>query len=63
MDEQRIERIDSIPLIFHSLLRMKISERIDWVWHPHGNREGLSYGELAVLFLTYVVLYADASFV
>ena len=55
MSEPRIERIDSIPLIFHGLLRMKVSERIDLIWHPHSNWEGLSYGELAVLFLTYVL--------
>lgn len=55
MSEPRIERIDSIPLIFHSLMRMKMAERIDLIWRPHGNWEGLSYGELAVLFLTYVL--------
>ena len=55
MSEQRIERIDSIPLIFHCLIRMKVAERIDLIWRPHSNWEGLSYGELAVLFLTYVV--------
>ena len=26
---------------------------------PHGNRKGLSYGQLAVLFLTYVVSQSD----
>ena len=55
MSEQRIERIDSIPLIFHSLMRMKVADRIDLIWRPHSNWEGLSYGELAVLFLIYVV--------
>jgi transposase len=34
---------------------MKVAERIDLIWRPHGNWEGLSYGELAVLFLTYVL--------
>ena len=55
MSAQRIERVDSIPLIFHGLMRMKVSERIDLIWRPHGNWEGLRYGELAVLFLTYVL--------
>jgi transposase len=55
MSERRIERIDSIPLIFHGLQRMNVSKRIDLIWRPHSNWEGLSYGELAVLFLTYVV--------
>ena len=26
---------------------------------PHGNRQGLSYGQLAVLFLTYILTQAD----
>ena len=26
---------------------------------PHGNRQGLSYGELAVLLLTYIVSEGD----
>ena len=55
MSELRIERVDSIPLIFHSFLRMKVAEKIDLIWRPHSNWEGLSYGELAVLFLTYVL--------
>lgn len=55
MSEPRIERVDSIPLIFHCLMRMKVAERIDLIWRPHSNWEGLSYGELAVLFLTYVL--------
>ena len=28
---------------------------MDAIWHPHANWEGLSYGQLAVLFLTYVL--------
>ena len=55
MGELRIERVDSIPLIFHSFLRMKVADKIDLIWRPHSNWEGLSYGELAVLFLTYVL--------
>lgn len=53
---QEIERVDSIPLIIHWLLKMHVAEIIDRVLpHPHPNREGLSYGQLAVLFLTYIV--------
>ena len=55
MAEQRIERVDDIPLILHWLKKMWIAEYIDVIWTPHGNREGLSYGQLAVLFITYVV--------
>ena len=55
MMEQRIERVDNIPLIVHWLKKMKIHEIIDSVFIPHGNWKGLSYGKLAVLFLTYIL--------
>ncbi len=50
------ERADDIPLIIHWLKQMEIASIIDQeLVPPHGNRKGLSYGQLAVLFLTYVV--------
>ncbi len=53
--EKRIERVDNIPLILHQLLKMRINEIIDSVFTPHGNWQGLSYGQLAVIFLTCIV--------
>lgn len=39
---------------------MKVAEIIDeHLAKPHGNRQGLSYGELAVLLLTYIVSEGD----
>jgi transposase len=39
---------------------MKVASIIDnHLAPPHGNRQGLSYGELAVLLLTYIVSEAD----
>lgn len=55
MEEQKIERVDEIPLILNWLMKMRTAERIDAVWHSHGNWQGLSYGQLAVLFITYLV--------
>lgn len=55
MIEKRIERVDNIPLILHWLLKMRINEIVDSVFSPHGNWQGLSYGKLAVIFLTYIV--------
>ncbi len=55
MSKQQIERVDSIPLILYWLKKMRIEEVVDSVWQPHGNWQGLSFGQLAVLFLTYVV--------
>ena len=53
--EKRIERVDNIPLIVHWLKKMGVQETIDNIYVPHGNWEGISYGQLAVLFLTYVL--------
>ncbi len=53
--QQRIERVDDIPLLLEWLNRMGVREKIDSHWKPHGNWDGLSYGQLAQLFLTYVL--------
>lgn len=55
MCKRRIERVDSIPVIVYWLKKMRVQEIIDAIWEPHGNWQGLSYGQLAVLFLTYVL--------
>jgi len=55
MTEQRIERVDSLPLILYWLTQMRIQEVIDSLWQPHPYWQGLSYGQLAVLFLAYVL--------
>jgi transposase len=60
MSEKRIERVDSIPLIIYWLLKMQVAEIIDRVLPPpHNNRRGLSYGQLGVLFVTYVLYLHD----
>ena len=53
--EQRIERADTIPLIINWLLKMGIQEIIDAIFIPHTNWNGLSYGQLSVVFVTYVL--------
>ena len=50
------ERIDDIPLLIQWLLNMHIDSIIDAVVKPpHGNRQGLSYGQLTVVFLVYIL--------
>ncbi len=51
----RIERVDNLPLIITWLLKMNIHTIIDAIWRPHGRWQGLSYGQLALLFITYVI--------
>ncbi len=53
--KERIERVDSLPLIIYWLVKMKFHTIIDAIWKPHGNWQGLSYGQLALLFATYVL--------
>ncbi len=54
------ERADDLPLIIHWLKQMEIASIIDQELPvPHGNRKGLSYGQLSVLFLSYVASQSD----
>jgi transposase len=55
MTKQKIERVDSLPVILYWLTKMRIQEAIDAIWQPHPYWQGLSYGQLAVLFVAYVL--------
>ena len=54
------EQIDDIPVIVEWLKKMEI---VKWIEKslpkPHGNHQGLSYGQLSVLLLTYMITQAD----
>jgi transposase len=54
------ERIDDIPVIVEWLLQMEIAKLLDKnLSRLHGNHQGLSYGQLSVLLLTYIITQAD----
>jgi transposase len=54
------ERIDDIPVIVEWLKKMEIAKWIDQKLSPlHGNHEGMSYGQLSVLLLTYIITQSD----
>jgi hypothetical protein len=54
------ERIDDIPLIVEWLKKIEIAKYIDQkLKKPHGNYEGMSYGQLSVLLLTYIITQSD----
>jgi transposase len=55
ISQHHIERVDNLPVILHWLLRMQIQVTIDRIWHPHTNWQGLSYGQLSVLFVAYII--------
>jgi hypothetical protein len=47
------ERIDDIPVIVEWLKQMEIAKCIDQkLSPPHGNYQGISYGQLTILLLT-----------
>jgi transposase len=51
------ERIDDLPLLLAVLQRMRVAAIIDAVLPPpHKNRRGLTYGELAMLFIAYMLM-------
>jgi len=52
---QKIERVDSIPLIISKLKQMGVDKNIDKYYVPHTNWSGISYGQLALLYITYVL--------
>jgi len=59
MSQQTIvsERVDELLLIMYSLKQMRVAESVDQeLGAPHGNWEGLSYGELALVFVAYTVM-------
>jgi transposase len=59
MSTPQIERVDAIPILLTWLEHMAVAAHIDSLWSPHHEWEGLSYGQLAVLFLTFVLHERD----
>ena len=54
------ERIEDIPLIVEWLKQMGIAKVIDQsINKPQVNHQGMSYGQLSVLMLTYIITQAD----
>jgi transposase len=50
------ERIDDVPLVMAWLAKMQVATIVDThLPKPHGNRQGVSYGQLSVLYLTYLL--------
>ncbi|MEP0834403.1 IS1634 family transposase [Microcoleus sp. AS-A8] len=60
MNQTKSERVDDLPVVIHWLSQMCIERLIDEeLPPPHGNRQGLSYGQLAILLLSYIITQAD----
>jgi transposase len=55
----RIERVDDIPLLLAQLAKMEVASRLDQHFPTHGNWQGLSLGEVAVVWLAYLLSEGD----
>ncbi|MCL1490824.1 MAG: IS1634 family transposase [Pseudanabaena sp. Salubria-1] len=55
----KTERVDDIPLLFAELKRMGVQELLDKYFPAHGNRQGLSMGEVTVVWLSHILSQAD----
>ena len=53
------ERVDDIPLLFQQQMELGIAESIDSVVPRHGNRLGLSIGEVTMGWLIYILSKSD----
>ena len=53
------ERIDDIPVIVKMLEGMGITSQVDQFIKPHGNWQGVSGGQVVLLWLSYILTEAD----
>lgn len=54
------EGIDDIPLILEFFKQMQVAKYIDQkLEKPHGNYQGMSYTQLSVLLLAYIITQSD----
>jgi len=54
------EPVDDVPVIIAWLLAMHVDRLVDWVLPPpHGNWKGLTYGQVVVIWLTYILTECD----
>src|SRR5438067_2627662 len=53
------ERVDDIPLLVAQMRRMDLPTLLDSYFVPHGNRQGLSVGWTATVWLAHVLSQAD----
>jgi transposase len=55
----KTERVDDIPLLLAQLERMGIEELINKHFPTHGNWQGLSLGQVAIVWLSHILSQAD----
>lgn len=55
----KTERVDDIPLLLAQLERMGVQELLDQHFPTHGNWQGLSLGQVAIVWLSHILSQAD----
>ena len=55
----RTERVDDIPLLLAQMDKMNIAALLDKHFPMHGNWQGLSLGEVVVVWLAYILSEGD----
>ena len=55
----RLERVDDIPLLLAQMARMEVARLLNQHFPTHGNWQGLSLGEVAVVWLAYILSEGD----
>ena len=55
------ERVDDIPLLLAHMQRMKIAELLDKHIPVHGNRKGLSLGNVMMVWLSHILSESEPS--
>ena len=55
----RIERVDDIPLLLAQMAKMEVARLLNKHFPTHGNWQGLSLGEVAVVWLAYILSEGD----
>jgi len=53
------ERVDDIPVLITQMRHMQLASLLDQHFTPHGNWNGLTPGQLSVLWLTYILSEGD----
>lgn len=55
----RTERVDDIPLLLAQMDKMNLAALLDKYFPMHGNWQGLSLGDIAVVWLAYILSQGD----
>jgi len=55
----KTERVDDIPLLLTQMKHMNIAALLDKQFHMHGNWQGLTLGQIVVVWLSYILSEGD----